>query len=64
MQVRYGDRELDLAVLDDGEPAAKANGPGHGLVGIQERVALLGGELRAGRRAEGGYELRARLPIR
>jgi signal transduction histidine kinase len=64
VQVRYGDRELDLAVLDDGEPAAKANGPGHGLVGIQERVALLGGELRAGRRAEGGYELRARLPIR
>jgi signal transduction histidine kinase len=64
VKVRYGDRELDLAVLDDGEPAAKANGPGHGLVGIQERVALLGGELRAGQRAEGGYELRARLPIR
>lgn len=64
VNVRYGNRELDLTVLDDGEPAAKANGPGHGLVGIQERVALLGGELRAGPRAEGGYELRARLPIR
>lgn len=63
VKVRYGDRELELAVLDDGTPAAKANGPGHGLVGIQERVALLGGELHVGRRAEGGYELRARLPI-
>ena len=61
--VRYGENELGIAVLDDGQRSAKANGAGHGLVGIQERVALLGGELRAGRRAEGGYELRARLPI-
>jgi signal transduction histidine kinase len=63
VEVRYGDRELDVAVLDDGEPLAKANVGGHGLVGVEERVALLGGELRAGRREEGGYELRARLPI-
>jgi signal transduction histidine kinase len=61
--LRYGDRELDIAVVDDGEAEAKANGPGHGLVGIGERVGLLGGELSAGRRTEGGYELRARLPI-
>jgi signal transduction histidine kinase len=64
VKVRYGDRELDVAVLDDGQPSAKANGPGHGLVGIEERVGLLGGELHAGRRPDGGYEVRARLPIR
>jgi signal transduction histidine kinase len=63
VEVRYGDHELDVAVLDDGEPSAKTNDGGHGLVGVEERVALLGGELRTGRREEGGYELRARLPI-
>jgi signal transduction histidine kinase len=64
VKVRYGDRELDVAVLDDGRASATANGAGHGLLGIEERVALLGGVLHAGPRAEGGYELRARLPIR
>lgn len=63
VEVRYGDHELDVAVLDDGEPSAKTNDGGHGLVGVEERVALLGGELRTGRRKEGGYELRVRLPI-
>ncbi len=36
---------------------------GHGLVGMRERVALFGGELRAGPRDEGGFEVVARLPV-
>jgi signal transduction histidine kinase len=32
------------------------------LIGIQERVAVVGGEITAGRRAEGGFEVVARLP--
>ena len=37
-------------------------GGGHGLAGIQERVALYGGELEAGPRADGGFVLRVLLP--
>jgi signal transduction histidine kinase len=64
--VRYRDGCVELAVTDDGSGAAEASGPdaGHGLVGIGERVTMLGGSLNAGPRPEGGFEVSARLPIR
>jgi signal transduction histidine kinase len=37
---------------------------GHGLAGMRERVALLGGRLSAGPRADGGFAVRAELPVR
>jgi signal transduction histidine kinase len=45
-------------------PAARddATPPGHGLAGMRERVALLGGLLRAGPRPDGGFTVRADLP--
>jgi len=46
------------------EPAPSAAGSGHGLVGMRERVALVRGELRAGPRADGGFEVHAVLPLR
>jgi signal transduction histidine kinase len=54
---------IEVVVSDDGNPrGTPATGSGHGLVGMRERVALVGGELRVGRRG-GGYEVRAWLPL-
>jgi signal transduction histidine kinase len=48
-------------VLVPGRPP-RSEGGGHGLVGMRERAALLGGSLEAEAR-EGRFEVRARLPI-
>ena len=62
--VRYGPSELELRISDDGSDApVSVNGSGHGLIGMRERVALYGGALEAGRRTDGGYAVRARLPL-
>ena len=44
-------------------PPAALEGGGHGLVGMRERVRHCGGELHAGRRAGGGFEVVARIPV-
>lgn len=61
--VRYGPRALEIEVTDDGRGQPNGHEPGHGLVGMHERVALFGGRLEADRRAEGGYRVHAQLPL-
>jgi signal transduction histidine kinase len=62
--VRYGERELAVEVLDDGAgPPRAGRQDGRGLVGMQERVGLFGGELRTGARPEGGFRVWARFPL-
>ena len=59
------DSALTIEVTDDGpgNPAPPALTGGQGLAGMRERVALFGGDLRAGPRPGGGFTVRARLPI-
>jgi signal transduction histidine kinase len=44
-------------------PRASGHGPGHGLAGMRERVALLGGSLTAGPASDGGFAVSAVLPL-
>lgn len=63
VRIGYGPGSLDLEVADDGAgTAAELPGGGHGLAGIEERVALYGGALEAGPRADGGFVLHVLLP--
>ena len=59
---------LTLTVDDDG-PSGSGTGPvvtesttGHGLIGMQERAAALGGRFSAGPRPDGGFRVTAELP--
>jgi signal transduction histidine kinase len=61
--VCYRDRVLELEVADDGGGASGGGGGGYGLAGLRERVTVFGGRLEAGRRANGGWTLRAVLPV-
>ena len=59
--IDYGEPELAITVDDDGR-GPNGSEPGHGLLGMRERVALYGGTLEAGARPGGGFRLAARLP--
>ena len=63
--VEYGDRDLRLAVVDAGgsDGPAGAAGAGRGLLGMRERVAAYGGDVEAGALPDGGFAVRARLPL-
>ncbi len=61
--VRYANDAVQVEVCDDGRPREPTAGGGNGLIGMRERVAMLGGEFRAGARRDGGFAVFARLPI-
>jgi signal transduction histidine kinase len=61
--VRWEPEQLELEIVDNGVPGANGSRGGHGLVGMEERIRLYDGELRTGRRASGGFEVVARLPL-
>jgi signal transduction histidine kinase len=62
VDVAYGAQHLTVTVSDDG--CGSTGGDGHGLRGMQERVALVGGTFLARNRAEAGFEVSAVLPLR
>ena len=70
VSIGYVEDAVTIEVTDDGPGApdtglawAEAIQGGRGLTGMQERVALFGGELLAGPRPDGGFTVRARLPV-
>jgi signal transduction histidine kinase len=58
-----GSAELVVEIQDDGIGMPAARLPGHGLIGIRERVALFGGSAEIGPVAGGGFRVRAGFPI-
>ncbi|TDE38149.1 sensor histidine kinase [Actinomadura sp. 6K520] len=64
IEVRYGPGTLAVSVADDGARSTpeESQGGGHGLVGMRERVTMLGGGLTAGPREGGGWSVVAELP--
>ncbi len=63
VKLRFGPDALEVSIEDDGAGAAAAAGAaGHGLRGMRERAAMLGGAVNAGPREQGGYRVSAILP--
>jgi signal transduction histidine kinase len=63
--VRYGRDAVELEVRDDGRATARSGdgSGGRGVIGMRERAALYGGDLRAAREPGGGFAVRAHFPI-
>ena len=61
--VAYRDDEIDIAVTDTGADTGENSTGGHGLAGMRERVSLYGGQIEAGHQPDGGFVVRARLPL-
>ncbi|MFF7091020.1 sensor histidine kinase [Streptomyces rubradiris] len=71
VQVRHGEERVEIKVTTDGPAASPAAAPavrqpdpagGRGLAGLRARVRMVDGELEAGPRPEGGFEVHATLP--
>jgi len=69
VRLRFGDRTIEVEVTDDGvrQTLASAVGPaarsGLGLRGMRERIGAVGGTVDAGRREQGGFMVRATVPL-
>ncbi|MET8873126.1 histidine kinase [Nocardia sp. NPDC004604] len=65
VSVVIGTDALHLSVGNDlsATVARPVGNGGHGLAGMQARAVAVGGEVSAGPRADGGFEVQARLPI-
>ena len=70
IQLSYRADVLSIVIDDDGLPyrgdlvaGPPASPAGHGLVGMRERVAALGGEFHAGPRPAGGFRVSVTLPL-
>jgi signal transduction histidine kinase len=63
VELRYGKADLTVRVRDNGPGQPATHDSGHGLLGMRERVATVGGTLRTGSAPGGGFLVEARLPV-
>jgi signal transduction histidine kinase len=65
VRVLYRADAVEVQITDRGDGALKTRlgGSGQGLLGMRERVRMYGGDLKAGRRRGGGFEVHVRLPL-
>src|SRR5262249_15233493 len=64
VSVTWGGDQLELQVENDGDASDNGQGGGgHGLVGMKERISVVGGTLESGPRPGGGFVVRASIPI-
>jgi signal transduction histidine kinase len=70
VELHFGEEDLWLRIRDngpgppDGEQAGGEQAGGNGLLGMRERAVAVGGSLRAGAAAAGGFVVEARLPVK
>jgi signal transduction histidine kinase len=63
VHVRHRADRLDLEIISDGATRpGLGRGSGRGLVGLRERVGVVGGDLTAGARPDGGFAVTASIP--
>jgi signal transduction histidine kinase len=65
VRIDYQPDWVALAITDDGRARVgdDTSSGGHGIAGMRERAAALGGQLQAGPRSQGGFSVEARLPV-
>ncbi len=64
VSIAVSDARVVVEVSDDGAgERVLAGGGGHGLAGMRERVAMYGGEFRAGPGRDGGFRVVAEVPF-
>jgi signal transduction histidine kinase len=67
IELTYKPNYFELDIVDGGGMSRReprpANTAGHGLIGMQERIALYGGQLTTGRGRGGGFHVQARIPL-
>jgi signal transduction histidine kinase len=63
VRLGYSADQLEIEVTDDGRGREPGEQGGHGIAGMHERAIAFGGELNAGPRPDGGFSVRARIPL-
>jgi signal transduction histidine kinase len=63
VRLDYQTSAIGIDVRDDGPPHPADAVPGHGLIGMRERISLYGGSLDIDQSRSGGFHIAARIPV-